>query len=82
MFNGLNERLTQFRVRKMNSKITKVFEALSCGIAAATLAFAMMQLIDDCRAYDVDINDAPVRLYCQDGKVDTYFLREKLKNRN
>ena len=46
VFNGLNEKLTKFRVRKMNSKITKEFEAISCGIAAATLAFAMMQLID------------------------------------
>ena len=24
-----------------------------------------MQLIDDCRSYDVDINDEPVRLFCQ-----------------
>jgi len=29
VFNGLNEKLTKFRVRKMNSKITKVFEAIS-----------------------------------------------------
>ena len=43
-------------------------EAIVCGICASTLAFSMMQLIDDCRAYDVDINEAPVRLFCQDGK--------------
>ena len=34
----------------------------------ASIAFTSMQLIDDCRSYDVDINDEPVRLFCQDGK--------------
>ena len=28
-----------------------------------------MYSTDDCRSYDVDLNQAPIRLYCQDGKA-------------
>ena len=69
MFNTLNEKLTQFRIRKMSSKFSKAAEVIICGITVCTLAFTMMYSIDDCRAYDVDINSAPVRLFCQDGKA-------------
>lgn len=50
-FNWLNEKLTHFRVRKMNSKFSKAAEAVVCGITVSTLAFTMMSLVDDCR-YD------------------------------
>ena len=69
LFNTLNEKLTQFRISKLSSKFSKVAEVIVCGITVSTLAFAMMYSIDDCRAYDVDINRAPVRLFCQDGKA-------------
>merc|ERR1719362_918573 len=63
LFNTVNEKLTQFRIRKLSSKFSKVAEVMVCGITVSTLAFAMMYSIDDCRAYDVDINRAPVRLF-------------------
>ena len=69
LFNYLNEELTKFRVRKMTTKFSKCMEVILCGISVATMAFTMMYLIDDCRSYDVDINQAPVRLFCQDGKA-------------
>ncbi len=69
IFNALNQKLTQFRVRKMPSTWSKACEVIVCGITVSTLAFSMMYTIDDCRAYDVDINSAPVRLFCQDGKA-------------
>ena len=69
LFNDINRRLTQFRVNRMNSKFSKVAEVLTCGLTVSTLAFTTMYSTDDCRSYDVDLNQAPIRLYCQDGKA-------------
>ena len=69
LFNELNRRLTQFRISRMNSKYSKVAEVLTCGLTVSTLAYTMMYTINDCRSYDVDINETPIRLYCQDGKA-------------
>ena len=68
-FNVLNERITQFRASKLNNVASKMAEVVLCGVTVSTIAFTMMYTIDDCRSYDVDINKAPVRLYCQDGKA-------------
>ena len=68
-FNALNARLTKHRIRKMTTMVSKVLEVVACGILVATMAFVMMRQVDDCRSYDVDVNDSPVRLFCQDGKA-------------
>ena len=69
MFNALNARLTQYRVRKMRTMASKVMEVVACGIVVATMAFVMMRQVDDCRSQDVDVNSSPVRLFCQDGQA-------------
>ena len=46
LFNYINYLITKFRMRYLNSKISKVFEAILCGVTAGMYLFSKM--INEC----------------------------------
>ncbi|CAB3367294.1 Hypothetical predicted protein [Cloeon dipterum] len=68
LFNYVNLKLTLFRMKYITKKWLKVVEVLVVSSVSATVAFAMIMMIDDCRPLGQDPTKFPVQLYCGDGE--------------
>ena len=69
LFNKINEKLTQFRMKKVNKHaFLRVSEILTWSVIVTLAAIGMMTQFADCQEMDEMDPNQRVRLYCEDGK--------------
>ncbi|XP_022706969.1 H(+)/Cl(-) exchange transporter 7-like isoform X3 [Varroa jacobsoni] len=68
-YNYLNYRLSVFRAQFIHRKPMKVVEGVLVAVITATVAFFLIELIDDCSAQqDEKHTDNSLQFHCKDGK--------------
>ncbi|XP_034241904.1 H(+)/Cl(-) exchange transporter 7 isoform X2 [Thrips palmi] len=71
LFNYINYHLTVFRMRYINNKLSmKVLEAALVAATTATVGFAMIYFLNDCRPLGQDPTKFPIQVFCGDGEYN------------
>ena len=69
LFNRINERLTQFRMKKVNKHaFLRISEIMIWSAIVTLAAIGMMIQFSNCQEMDENDPNQRVRLYCEDGK--------------
>lgn len=68
LWNYINYKITCLRLRYIRKKWLKVIEALVVAALSATMGFAMMNLLDDCKPLGQDPTKFPIQMHCNEGE--------------
>ncbi|XP_017797738.1 PREDICTED: H(+)/Cl(-) exchange transporter 7 [Habropoda laboriosa] len=68
LWNYINYKMTCFRLRYVKKKWLKVIEALFVAALSASMGFAMIYFVSDCKPLGKDPTKFPIQMYCAEGQ--------------
>ncbi|XP_070580621.1 H(+)/Cl(-) exchange transporter 7-like [Ptychodera flava] len=68
LFNGINQKLSVFRLRYVYIKWYCVVEAVLVAIVTTTLCFILIYFVDDCHTISHNSSPEPLQFFCGDGE--------------
>ncbi|XP_077866692.1 H(+)/Cl(-) exchange transporter 7-like [Saccoglossus kowalevskii] len=68
LFNGLNYRLSVFRLKYVYLRLSCVTEAALVALVTTTISFTMIYFISDCHPIGSNSSPEPLQFFCDDGE--------------